>query len=80
MGELGEEYRELKEMRQEKRWKNYEQCKQLLIKYKIDFQEFANGHFHVGEYDFWATTGLFINRKTKQKGRGILALIRRLTK
>lgn len=37
-----------------------------------------NGGIHlvIGDFDFWPSTGLFKNRKTGKKGRGVFNLIK----
>lgn len=32
-------------------------------------------HYRVGDFDFWPSTGLFYNAKTKRKGRGVFNLL-----
>lgn len=78
MSEVVEIYQEIREERKNKRWNNYEKSKQILIDRQIDFTEKANGHFIIENYDFWATTGLFIHRKRKKRGRGIHNLLKQL--
>ena len=89
MSESGEIWRATAPMRKEqsrkKKESNYEQSKRLLIANKIDFVEHENGHFvmtckHGMKYDFWASTGLFINRKTKYRNRGIQNLLKLVKK
>jgi len=79
MGDVGDDYRAFKEMRRQKRWENYERARELLYVNKdiiTSLVEKPNGHFIINdEYDFWATTGLFIQRKTRKRGRGINNLL-----
>lgn len=75
MGELAEYWKDVKEDSKERRQSNYEKNRQVLIESRIEFKEFANGHFRVAEYDFWATTGLFKHLKTGKRGRGVRNLI-----
>lgn len=85
MGEVGEIFKHTKGLHKEERAKkkeeNYAYSKRLLEKSTFPFKEHDNGHFAVTSnsgviYDFWATTGLFINRKTKYRGRGIKDLLK----
>lgn len=85
MSEMGEFWRDMKpiqkERSQKKKESNYESSKRLLKAQKIQFVEHDNCHLVVADkhgvkYDFWATTGLFINRKTKRRGRGVKNLIK----
>lgn len=82
MGDIGEYWKDVKDIQKEKRWSNYEQNKQLLEVNGIPFTEKANAHFLIFDseqkviFDFWATTGLFISRKTQKRSRGIKNLIK----
>lgn len=85
MSEAGEIFRHIKNInkaqRAQKKEDNYEYSKKLLVRSTFPFKEYDNGHFAVTSnsgvvYDFWATTGLFINRKTKYRGRGIKDLLK----
>lgn len=78
MSELGEAYREIKEQAQHEKWENATRSLELLAERGIPFEVVNNeqAHYRVGQYDFWATTGLFINRITKNKGKGVAGLIR----
>lgn len=76
--EITEMWREIKQERQEKRQSNLEFSRKLLTKEGIKFEEKPNGHFIVGDYDFWATTGLYIHRETKKRGRGVFNLIKKI--
>jgi|GEM_PF-6843923 len=85
MSEMGEVFKSWKQDRQEKRWSNYASSKNILIKEGIIFEEKDNGHFTIYGpdskevwFDFWATTGLYIHRQTKTRGRGVRGLIRKV--
>ena len=89
MSEHGEFWRDMKHIMkyrsQEKRESNYENAIRILQHEDIPHEEKANGHFVVkaddgSTYDFWATTGLYIQRKTQYRGRGIRNLVKRATK
>lgn len=36
-------------------------------------------HYRVQDFDFWPSTGKFYNQKTKEKGRGVFNLMKKLT-
>lgn len=86
MSEMGEFWRDMKDVvkqrSQEKRWSNYDFNKKMLHDKGIAFIEKPNGHFIIlgcdgkPTHDFWATTGLIIERKTKRRSRGIRNLLR----
>lgn len=78
--DMAEEFQAYREFQKEMKWKRYEDNKNALISSGFPFVEKPNGHFIIGQYDFWATTGLFIDRITKQRGRGVGKLLKRLEK
>ena len=53
-------------------------ARKLLNEKNIPFEERQEGiHFIVDHlFDFWPTTGKFINRETKKHGRGVFNLLR----
>lgn len=38
----------------------------------------AGAHYRVAGFDFWPSTGKFYNQRTKEKGRGVFKLIKRI--
>jgi hypothetical protein len=76
MSELAEDFKFMREVKREKKQSNLENSISLLHKNGIEFDSFNGGtHLKVGDYDFWPSTGLFINRKTYERRRGIFTLI-----
>ncbi len=66
-------------MREESRQRkasNLERSTELLKQRGIEFKALSSYHYRVGEYDFWASTGMFMHRATKKKGRGVFNLIK----
>jgi len=80
MSEDGEMWQAIKEERRKKRWSNLEQSLKALQRVGISYQVLNAdiGHYRIGDYDFWPSTGKFINRKTKYTGRGVFNLIKRI--
>lgn len=86
MGEMGEFWRDMrgvtKDLSSKKKEENYQSSKRLLEAAGVRFIEKDNGHFIIlnGEgkptHDFWATTGLIIERGTKRRSRGLRNLLR----
>ena len=76
--EEGDFYRRIKKQSQEKRWDNNEKSLKILqekgIKYEVLNSNIS--HYRIGDFDFWATTGKFYNRKLKKAGRGVFNLIK----
>lgn len=80
MGELAEEFREMREYQKVQRWKRYEENMKHIIASGHLYREYGNGQIVIGNYDFWATTGTFINRRTRKKSRGVKKLLSLLSK
>ena len=81
MSEMGETFEGWREMKQKKRASNRETSIQLLIAKGVNIQAIKNIDAHVivnhngRAVDFWPGTGLWIDRATKRKGRGVRNLI-----
>lgn len=77
----GDFWRKIREASQKKRWENDRRSIEFLESkgFEVKVLDKSISHYRIGDYDFWATTGKFINRKTKAKGRGVFNLYRRLS-
>ncbi len=76
-----EAYDALKEERIDKRKRNTEASTRILRDEGIEFQSNNDGvHLVAGPFDFWPSTGLFINRDTGKRGRGVFNLVKLLKK
>jgi hypothetical protein len=83
MGDMGEDYRLLREQRKQKKRNNIELSTQALIDRNIPFESKKDGaHLIVdGKVDFWPSTGLFIARYPgTHRDRGVFKLIAWLAK
>ena len=80
MSEEGEIWAEVRKERTAKRWDNVKQSIALLKEKGIQFvcMDKGQAHYRVGDYDFWATTGKWFHRPTKEYGRGVFKLIKRV--
>jgi hypothetical protein len=78
VSELGELYNDLKEIGKQKRSQNLDSSVKILLDRNIRFNQLSDSHYRVGNYDFWPSTGLFIEIKTKKRGRGVFNLIRKV--
>lgn len=78
MGDMGEIFNAMKEHSKDKKFNNYNRSIQILDERKIKFIQLSDTHLRVKNYDYWPSTGLFIELKTKKRGRGIFNLIKRL--
>lgn len=80
MSELGDDFRAWREHRRKKKAKNLEFAPDIFREHDVKFRMLSDDHFRVGEFDFWPSTGLFIRRKNKERGRGIYNLIKIIQK
>lgn len=78
MSELGETFAALREHNREKKIENHASSIALLDKHGVQYETLTEHHLRIGEFDFWPSTGMYIQRKTKRRGRGIFGLLRRL--
>lgn len=79
MGDMGDIFNAMKEESKQRRANNRESSADILTKSGIEFESKNLGaHLIVGQFDFWPGTGLFINRKTGKRGRGVRNLIKLL--
>ncbi len=71
-----EAYDALRQERLEKRRRNTESSTRILSDSGIEFRSYNNGaHLLVDEFDFWPSTGLFIDRQAGTRGRGVFNMI-----
>lgn len=76
MNETTELYKELKEEKREKKLSNLEHSTKAVEASGIPFQRKNEFHIIIEGYDFWPSTGLFINRKTQKRDRGVYRLLK----
>lgn len=74
--EYAEAFKALKEEGRKKRASNLANSLSILTAMGITFKLLSPTHVRVGAFDFWPSTGLFMNTKTKKRGRGVHNLIR----
>lgn len=80
MSELGETFKAMREHGKAKRQSNSEFSIEALKRHGVEFEMLNphGPHLRVGEIDFWPSTGLFINRRTQKRSRGIHNLLTKL--
>lgn len=79
MGDMGDVFNALREHNKQKRSSNTESSTKILKEKRIAFTSFNNGvMLRVGDFDFFPSTGLFINKTTKEKSRGVFNLIKKI--
>ena len=78
MGDMGDFWRGVNGYSQAKRWSNLESSTGIMERSGVPFVSKNNGvHLIVADrWDYWPSTGLFIDRITKKKGRGVNNLLR----
>lgn len=76
MGDHGDFWRDIRESRQKKKQQNLNLSVEILRKAKIEFMQLSEHHLRVGDFDFWPSTGKFINMKTLRRGRGVFSLLK----
>lgn len=80
MSEIGDAFKFLKEERKRKKVDNVRSSMEILRHNGHIFSILSkNGpHLRIMDFDFWPSTGKFINSRTKKHGRGIFNLLRAL--
>ena len=76
--EIGETFKALRESSRSRRANNRSKSADMLRAAGVAFVE-RNGGAHLivaGRWDAWPGTGLWIDRTTKERGRGVRELIR----
>lgn len=78
MGDMGEFWNDVRGYRQAKRAANTNSSTGIMERSGVPFVSKNNGaHLIVADrWDYWPSTGLFIDRQTKKKGRGVNNLLR----
>lgn len=83
MGDMGDDFKVLREFRKAKRQDNKASSTEILTEKGFKFERKNFGEHLIlknetSTFDFYPSTGLFIDRATKKKGRGIFNLIKKL--
>jgi len=78
MGDMGEFWKDVNSAGQSRRRANLTSSIDVLRDYGIDFVQLSPSHFRVGKFDFWPSTGLYIHTGSKQRGRGVFNLIKKV--
>ena len=80
MSETSELYEAMRAESQWRRHNNLQSSTEILKSKQIPFETKNNGvHLIVADrYDFWPSTGLYIDRENQKRGRGVFNLIMEL--
>lgn len=73
MGDMGDLFNDLRDHKKQEKRKNLDYAENVLQGY--EHRQVDEYLFKIGDFDFWPSTGLFKNRVTKKKGRGINNLL-----
>lgn len=71
-------FSKVRESSRNKRNSNYEKSKKILDWKSIKYQEKANWHLIIWDWNIWLTTWLFIHKKTWKKWRWIFNFLKKL--
>ncbi len=84
MGDMGDIWKDVNEHRKQKKSDNISSSIEELSNRGVNFKTTDGIHYIIeginSLIDYWPSTGLFINRTTHKKGRGIFNLLRCLGK
>jgi len=83
MGDMGDDFRALRQHQKDKRAKNTKSSTEILAENRIGFESKNFGsHLIVtgskGKIDFWPSTGKWRDRNNQWQGRGVIGLLKRL--
>jgi hypothetical protein len=80
VSDIGDDFSALRKSQQLKRAKNRDSSTELLRANGIQFESKNDGAHLIlaAGFDFWPGTGLWINKTTGYRGRGIAKLLRRV--
>ena len=78
MSELGEIFQARREEQKLRKIRNKESTLEILEKNKVNYTVLSETHIRVQDFDFWPSTGLFINCKNKKRGRGVFNLLKNI--
>ena len=77
MSDIGEIFKEYAKERRERKERNLTCSIAILEKNEVPFVSHSAHHLLVrGHVDYWPSTGLWIDRRTKRRGRGVMNLLR----
>ncbi len=78
MSEIGEIFAALKEEGRIKKQNNLKNSIDILKEQGVLFKRLSETHYRIGDFDFWPSTGKFLNRKTNKYSRGVFNLLKQL--
>lgn len=80
MSDIGEDFHFIRQENKMKKLANVECSLRMLTErgLKYEVKSVLPMHVHIGGFDYWPATGLFIHQKTGKRGRGVFALISKL--
>lgn len=75
---MGDVYRDWNHAKKIKKESNLKASIDILEKCNVPYQKLTDYHLRIGDFDYWPSTGCFINRIHKIKNRGVFRLLKLL--
>lgn len=75
MSDLGDTFKAWDEEKRKKREANLAASIEILGVHGVTYERLSEHHLRIGDFDFWPSTGKYINRKTNRNGRGVMNLL-----
>lgn len=75
MSDLGDTFKAMREDGKKRKLQNHCRALEALRAHHIPIKILGPHHYRVGRFDFWPSTGKYLNRETKKYGRGLMNLI-----
>ena len=79
-GEDEDGWEEYHKVQKQKKENNLKYSLTILLQKGIAFKKLSQYHYRIEDYDFWPSTGKFMHMKTKERGRGVFNLIKKVIK
>lgn len=78
MSDLGDTFKAMREDSRKRRTQNHCRALEALRAHGITVEILSSHHYRIGRFDFWPSTGKFLNRETKKYSRGVDNLIKQI--
>ncbi|TXH44284.1 MAG: hypothetical protein E6Q97_32940 [Desulfurellales bacterium] len=75
MSDLGETFRLYREERRKKKLMNHCNSLDVLRAHGVMVEILSEHHYRIGKFDFWPSTGKWLDRETGKYSRGITKLL-----
>lgn len=75
MGDMADYYNDFRQFKKEKKQNNCLKSLEILDRHRIEYKKLSDTHYRISDFDFWPSTGLFVDRKNAKRGRGVMNLL-----